>query len=323
MFDNPILIFGIAGVLILIGAGVLIITGLRTSRGDDPLENRIIDFVSRGETATLEDIELSQTFSDRILLPLARRLGELTLRFTPQNAIQQTTLKLEQAGNPANLEPTVFFALRFIGIGFGFLMLTVSRFVPEGSFLTGSTALLMAAGASLIGFFIPDLWLKGRIDRRQKEILKAMPDALDLLTICVEAGLGLDAAIDRVQSKWDNELSLIFARVLREMQLGKLRRDALRDMAARVGIPELTSFVAAVIQSEQLGVSMANVLRIQADAMRIKRRQIAEEEAQKAPIKMLFPMAFLIFPSLMIVLLGPAGIILMTSEVGGVLFGGG
>ena len=174
-----------------------------------------------------------------------------------------------------------------------------------------------------MGFFLPDLWLKSRIDRRQKEIRKALPDALDLLTICVEAGLGLDAAIDRVQAKWENELSLIFARVLREMQLGKLRREALRDMASRVGIPELTSFVAAVIQSEQLGVSMANVLRIQADAMRVKRRQLAEEEAQKAPIKMLFPMAFLIFPSLMIVLLGPAGIILMTSEVGNVLFGGG
>lgn len=309
--------------IILILAGILIFTGLKASKGDDPLETRLADYVSRGETASLEEIEMSQSFSERVLLPLARRLGELTIRFTPQNAIQQTTQKLEQAGNPANMEPTVFFALRFIGIGLGVLMLIVSRFVPEGSFLTGSTALLIAAGAAIFGFFLPDLWLKSKIDRRQKEIRKALPDALDLLTICVEAGLGLDAAIDRVQEKWDNELSLIFARVLREMQLGKLRREALRDMASRVGIPEITSFVAAIIQSEQLGVSMANVLRIQADAMRVKRRQLAEEEAQKAPIKMLFPMAFLIFPSLMIVLLGPAGIILMTSEVGQVFFGGG
>jgi tight adherence protein C len=319
---DPLLIIGIV-VIVLLGATVLIIAGLRASSGDDPLETRLADYVSRGETASLEEIELSQTFSDRVLLPLARRLGELTLRFTPQNAIQQTTQRLEQAGNPGNMEPTVFFALRFIGLAFGFLMLVVAQFAPEGSFLTGSTALFIAAGASLLGFFLPDLWLKSRIDRRQKEIRKALPDALDLLTICVEAGLGLDAAIDRVQAKWENELSLIFARVLREMQLGKLRREALRDMASRVGIPELTSFVAAVIQSEQLGVSMANVLRIQADAMRVKRRQLAEEEAQKAPIKMLFPMAFLIFPSLMIVLLGPAGIILITSEVGNVLFGGG
>ena len=320
---SPIVILGIIVLVIVLGAIFLIVTGLRSSQGEDPLEDRLAEFVSRGETATLEEIELSQTFTERVILPLARRLGEFSIRFTPQNAIQRTTQKLEQAGNPANLEPTVFFALRFIGIGFGLLMLLVSRFAPEDSFLTGSTALLIAAGAAALGFFFPDLWLQGRIDRRQKEIRKALPDALDLLTICVEAGLGLDAAIDRVQSKWDNELSLIFARVLREMQLGKLRREALRDMASRVGIPELTSFVAAVIQSEQLGVSMANVLRIQADAMRIKRRQLAEEEAQKAPIKMLFPMAFLIFPSLMIVLLGPAAIILMTSTVGGILFGNG
>lgn len=317
-----ILIGVVVVLIILVGAGFLIYTGVRSSQGDDPLETRLADYVSRGETASLEEIELSQTFSERVLIPLARRLGELSIRFTPQNAIQQTTTRLEQAGK-TNLEPTVFFALRFIGIGLGGLMFLVSRFAPEGSFLTGSTALIIAAVAAVLGFFFPDMWLKSLIDRRQKEIRKALPDALDLLTICVEAGLGLDAAIDRVQEKWDNELSLIFARVLREMQLGKLRRDALRDMATRVGIPEITSFVAAVIQSEQLGVSMSNVLRIQADAMRVKRRQLAEEEAAKAPVKMLFPMAFLIFPSIMIVLLGPAGIQLMTSDLGRIFTGGG
>lgn len=143
-----------------------------------------------------------------------------------------------------------------------------------------------------------------------------MPDALDLLTICVEAGLGFDGAMSKVNEKWDNELSLAFGRVLREIQLGKLRREALRDMAERVGIAEMTSFVAAIVQSEQLGVSMARVLRIQADQMRVKRRQLAEEEAQKAPIKMLFPMGILIFPSILIILLGPAAIMLMQSALG-------
>jgi len=133
-----------------------------------------------------------------------------------------------------------------------------------------------------------------------------MPDALDLLTICVEAGLGFDAAMAKVSEKWDNELSMAFARTIREVQLGKLRREALRDMADRIGLPEMTSFVAAVIQSEQLGVSMAKVLRIQSEQMRIKRRQLAEEAAHKAPIKMIIPMAFLTFPSIMIVLLTPA-----------------
>ncbi len=147
-----------------------------------------------------------------------------------------------------------------------------------------------------------------------------MPDALDLLTICVEAGLGFDAAMAKVNEKWDNELALAFGRVIREIQLGKLRREALRDMSDRLGIPEMTSFVAAVIQTEQLGVSMAKVLRIQSEQMRIKRRQLAEEKAHQAPIKMLFPMAILIFPSIMIVLMGPAVLILMQSPLGQMFF---
>jgi tight adherence protein C len=144
-----------------------------------------------------------------------------------------------------------------------------------------------------------------------------MPDALDLLTICVEAGLGFDAAMAKVSEKWQTQLSMAFARVIQEVQLGKVRKEALRDMADRIGLSEMTSFVAAVIQSEQLGVSLSKVLRIQADQMRIRRRQLAEEEAHKAPIKMLIPMAGLIFPSLMIVLLTPAGLRLFKSALGG------
>ena len=144
-----------------------------------------------------------------------------------------------------------------------------------------------------------------------------MPDALDLLTICVEAGLGFDAAMAKVSEKWENELSIAFARIIQEVQLGKLRKDAMRTMAERIGIPEMTSFVAAVIQSEQLGVSMAKVLRIQSEQMRMKRRQYAEEEAHKAPIKMLIPMGLLIFPSLMITLLAPAAFTLIHTSLGG------
>ncbi len=149
-----------------------------------------------------------------------------------------------------------------------------------------------------------------------------MPDALDLLTISVEAGLGFDAAMAKVHEKWINELALEFGRVIQEIRLGKLRRDALRDMADRLGVNEMTSFVAAVIQSEQLGVSMAKVLRIQSDQMRVRRRQMAEEEAHKAPIKMVFPIALLIFPSIMIILLGPAAMLLLASPLGGILGGG-
>ncbi len=310
--------------LLVVMAIVLVIVGLRSGDTEDPLQARLAEFAQRvdeGTVESLEEIELSQPITQRIFLPIARRFGEIALRFTPQNALQGTAEKLERAGNPAGLDPTVFWAMRFGGVGLGILFVILTTIAPEGSFIKGRTGLLMAAGSAVLGFYVPELWLGSKISRRQKEIRKAMPDALDLLTICVEAGLGFDAAMGKVHDKWDNELSMVFGRVLREMQLGKLRREALRDMADRVGIAEMTSFVAAIIQSEQLGVSMANVLRIQSDGMRVKRRQLAEEEAQKAPIKMLFPMAILIFPSLMIILLGPAALLLLRSVAGGLLFG--
>jgi tight adherence protein C len=294
---------------------VLIVIGMRESGKQDALQARLEEFAERGEVASLEDIELSQPLRDRIILPIARSLGELALKFTPQNAIQGTSRKLELAGNPRGLDPTVFLSMRMAGISLGLLMLVVASIAPEGSFLKGK-GLIYGIPAGALGFFLPELWLSGRINRRQHNIRRAMPDALDLLTICVEAGLGFDAAMAKVYEKWENELGSAFGRVIKEVQLGKLRKDALRDMADRVGISEMTSFVAAVIQSEQLGVSMSKVLRIQADQMRVKRRQMAEEEAHKAPIKMLIPMAFLIFPSICIVLMAPAFLMLLRSSLG-------
>jgi tight adherence protein C len=316
---NPIIIVAIA--VILIVAFVLVLIGMRDSSNADPLQDRLADYAARGEAASLEEIELSQPFAERVIYPVARKLGELSLRFTPQNALQTTQKKIELAGSPRGLDPTLFWAMRFIvAVVFGGMMVfLMSIGVKDWSW---SLKLMVIAGFAILGFFIPELLLVSRIQRRQKEIRKAMPDALDLLTICVEAGLGFDGAMAKVNEKWDNELSLGFGRVIREIQLGKLRREALRDMADRMGIAEMTSFVAAVIQSEQLGVSMAKVLRIQSDQMRIKRRQMAEEEAHKAPIKMLIPMALLIFPSICIVLMTPALLMLLRSALRTLLFGG-
>jgi tight adherence protein C len=176
--------------------------------------------------------------------------------------------------------------------------------------------LLLTALFTFLGFAFPDMWLTGRIRSRQRDIFRSMPDALDLLTISVEAGLGFDAAMAQVHEKWEDALSMEFGRVLREVRLGKTRREALRSMADRIGVPELTSFVAAVIQSEQLGVSMGTVLRIQSDQMRVRRRQMAEEEAQRAPVKIVFPIGLLIFPSLLIILLGPAILQMLSSPLG-------
>ncbi len=307
----------ILGVIVVIVAIVLVVVGLRAGEEADPIQLRMEAFADRAEPVTLEEIELSQPLSQRIFIPMARRVGEMVLRFTPQNAIQNTTIKLEMAGK--SMDPTVFWGLRVGGVALGLLFIFLGGIVPKGSFLEGR-GLLFGLPMGFLGFFLPELWLSSQITRRQNAVRKAMPDALDLLTICVEAGLGFDAAMAKVNEKWDNELALAFGRVIREVQLGKLRREALRDMADRLGVPEMTSFVAAVIQSEQLGVSMAKVLRIQAEQMRIRRRQAAEEEAHKAPIKMLFPMALLIFPSIMIVLMGPAALILMQSALGGMFF---
>lgn len=303
----------LAGVVLIIAIAVIAVSLRRNPQGeeDDPLQARLAEFISRGDVATLEEIELSQPFSERVIIPLINRLGEFSARFTPQKAIQNTSRKMELAGNPWPIDAATFLAIRFIlAVVLGGL--AAFAFAGSATWSTTDKAMLIG-GATFGGFYVPQIMLSTRITRRQKEIRNAMPDALDLLTICVEAGLGFDAAMSKVAEKWETELSLAFARVIREVQLGKVRREALKDMSDRLGIAELTSFVAAIIQSEQLGVSMSKVLRIQSDQMRLKRRQRAEEEAHKAPIKMIIPLALLVFPSIMIIILTPAVIQIMGS----------
>lgn len=314
------------GLLLVVLVLVLVYVGVRASAQQaeevDPLQQRLAEYLDANrEIESLEQLELEQPFTQRVLIPLARQIGEMAIRFTPRNMVAQAERKLELAGRPYNIDAATFVALQlFASIGLAILMFLLFRISPSPTFRRFSFLGALAIG--LMGYVLPRTWLERTIARRQRSILRAMPDALDLLTVCVEAGLGFDAAMRKVSEKWENELAFEFARVLREMQLGKPRREALRDMAERVGVPEMTSFVAAVIQSEQLGVSMAKVLHIQAENMRIKRQQRAREQAQQAPVKMLFPLVFLVMPSLFIVLLGPAVLIVMHSVLGNLLFGG-
>lgn len=300
----------IIGVVILGGAVTLVVVGVRYSRQNldneiDPVLSRLAEATQRGETVSLEEAELQQPFIERVVVPVIKRMGELSTRFTPQKLLEETTLKLELAGSPGRIDAATFLSTRFVGaVIFGGGLLLIS-FLSATPWPLGRVILVVGIFTAL-GFFFPQLWLQSRINSRQKEVRKAMPDALDLLTICVEAGLGFDAAMSKVSEKWENELSIMFGRCIREVQLGKPQREALRDMADRIGLPELTSFVAAVIQSQILGVSLAKVLRIQSDQMRMKRRQFAEELAHKAPVKMIIPMALLTFPSIMIILMAPA-----------------
>jgi tight adherence protein C len=307
------LLLGIVLIIIIL-AVLLVIAGIRAPQASNPISDRLAEYSAREEPMSLEEIELSQRFYERIILPIFNSVGQLASRFTPQATLESTKIRLETAGNPMSIEPAFFLAMRAVlAVVFGgglFLVFTISgRNWLSG---LGISALFM-----IIGYMFPSMWLSSRIGARQKSVFRAMPDALDLLTICVEAGLGFDSAMKKVHEKWEDELALEFGRVLQEINLGKLRREALKDMAERLQVSELTSFVAAVIQSEQLGVSMAKVLRIQSDQMRVRRRQMAEEEAHRAPIKMIFPIALLIFPSILMILLGPAAMLLLTSPMGG------
>jgi tight adherence protein C len=280
------------------------------------VEERLDTFGTFEQPPTLEALELSQPFAERVLLPLITNLAEFAMRFSPRRSMETLQHQLDLAGNP--YEPTRYVGLRVLAAllfgGLGIALFFATQRLP---LIRRILIPIVVAG---LGYYLPVLWLRSKIRRRQDEIVKSLPDALDLLTICVEAGLGFDAAMSMVIDKWDNELSLAFNRVLQEMALGKLRREALREMSDRMEVPDVSTFVAAIIQAGQLGVSIAKVLRIQSDQMRVRRRQRAEELARAAALKILPPVAFLIFPAMLVVLLGPAAIQLFITFGGGLGF---
>jgi tight adherence protein C len=300
-----IALIALAGV---IGTIALVRVGLNATGGSADVMDRLEEYANRtGQPLTLEEIELSQPFSQRVVRPLLIGLSKGFSKLSPAKSREAAELQLQLAGKPYNWGPTEFFGLRiFVAGALGVLIFLVM--VISQDFVI---ALLAAVVAAFVGFVIPTFWLRSKIRRRQSEITKTLPDALDLITITVEAGMGFDGAMQKVAEKWNNEISRGFSKVTQEMRLGVSRRDALKNMDYSMGVPDVTTFVAAIIQAEQLGVSMSKILRIQSEQMRNKRRQRAEEMANKAPIKMLFPMVFLIFPALFIVLLGPAILVIM------------
>ncbi|MDK3161744.1 type II secretion system F family protein [Kamptonema cortianum] len=313
---SPILVLiVVVGGAIIVGA--LVYVGMRDDRSRDPLQERLAQFEDREMPQSLEEIEMSLSFRDRVILPMFKKLAKFTTKFTPQKQLEDARYKIDLAG--MNMDPSVFFAMRVVfTVALGLIAFLVF-FVMSPSTPRG-TALLYTLGGVGLGYILPLMWISSKIKRRQENIIKALPDSLDLLVICVEAGLGFDMAMGKVFEKWDNELALAFGRVLREIQLGKQRREALRDMSNRMDVPDVTAFVAAIIQADQLGVSMARILRVQSDQMRVKRRQRAQEKAHQAPVKMMIPMVFLIFPSLWIVLLGPSLIILLNNSTVNAVF---
>lgn len=289
----------LAGFLAFFGV-LFAVIGAAAPAKRDPIEERLNTIV---RTRTLEEIEMQAPFVERFVKPLAGQSAKVMSRLTPLGAMETSQRQLMFAGYSGRMQVSDYMGIKGLATLFG-----LGLAIGLGLLTSANTVafLLMIVLFGGIGYFGPDLWLRGEVSKRKDQIQRSLPDAIDLLTISVEAGLGFDLALARVVSKSDNALTREFARVIQEMRIGVARRDALRALVERTGIDDLSTFITAIIQAEQLGASIAGVLRIQSAEMRVRRRQRAERLAHEAPIKMLFPMAFLIFPPIFIVVLGPA-----------------
>ena len=286
---------------------LLIAVGIAGSRTEDPLKARL-NQLGQMTAKDLQELELQQPFFDRTIKPLAGRLSGAVARITSSSFSERTEKRLAMAGNPGDMKVADWLGIKAIVAGVGFGILFILFGVLSGQIVQGLLLALVGAG---IGYIGPEFWLGRRVKARQKAILIGIPDALDLLTISVRAGLGFDAALGKVVEKMSGPLVDEFRRALAEVRVGKARREALRDIVPRTEVQPLTNFIGAIIQAEQLGVSISKVLQVQSEQLRIERRQRAEEQAAQAPIKMLFPLVGCIFPSLFVVILGPALILIM------------
>lgn len=276
-------------------------------RSDDPMRARVASLRVGARREDLPDLTLP--FAERVLSPALDAIAERILAILPQRLLAGVRRKLILAGEPMNLGG--FLTVMALSGGL-FLVLGSALVVAAGGGFQAKQ-LLMVATTGGVGLVLPYLWLVNRVRRRQGIITKSLPDSFDLVTTCVEAGLGLDAALARVAEKVQGPFAEELSRTLREVGMGRMRREALQELAERTGVPDLLAFVNAVTQAEQMGTGIGQVLRVQSEQMRLRRRQRAEEIAHQAPVKMVFPLVLCILPTLFLIILGPAGITLYQS----------
>jgi tight adherence protein C len=300
----------------LAGASILFLIGgaVRLRRNVD-LQERLGRMLASDDASPLlpREEELSRPFIERVLGPLARQTAGLFLWLWPQNRLAAGQRRLLMAGSPGGLGAIEFFGVKLlttlalggVAVGYGYLT----------SYPITSTAFVLLGLLLFAGFGLPDFWLSRKITQRQKEIMNSLPDALDMLLITSEAGMSFESGLTEIIAKWNHALAVEFARVLRDIGMGQNRREALLALSDRTGVPDVVSFVAALNQADELGVSIGRVLRAQADDMRTRRRQRAYEQANKTPVKMMIPLVFLIFPSIFAVLLGPALVQIVESGI--------
>jgi tight adherence protein C len=292
---------------VIAALAVLLITyGMAGRPSRDVVQQRLEQLVT--QPTSLEELELQQPLAERVLRPIVQRLSRIANRGDTGGVIARADAKLEKAGYPGGLRGADWMGVKLLstlvlGVGVGLLMLLVGKV---------QLALVFGIAGAGLGYMVPEFWLGSRARKRSWSMVLQLPDALDLLTISVEAGLGFDAALAKVVEKMEGPLVNEFRQALAEIRMGRTRRDALRDVVARADAQPISNFIGAIVQAEQLGVPIAKVLQIQSQQLRIERRQRAEEMAAKAPVKMLFPMVGCIFPTIFIVILGPAIISVMS-----------
>lgn len=287
----------IGGIAAIIAAVVAVVVTVTAPRPEQAGVSRALESIERDYAA--QDLTAAQSVRAGFE-SMPGWLRVLALRLSPAGIAEKLQYRLDLAGNPVAWSPDRILVAKGLGLfavaGLGFLY---------GLALSGPWLIVCPAAGAVAGFFLPDLLLYNAGLKRQQKIRRALPDALDMLTVCVEAGLGFDAALAQVARNTSGPLASEFARVLQEMQIGKSRTLALRAMTERTTVVELRTFVSALVQASELGIALAKVLREQAKEQRVRRRQRAEEQAQKVPVKILFPLIFCILPALFVVIIGP------------------
>jgi tight adherence protein C len=300
---DPLVVAGIvAGAVLLVGLLTMSVVAERAE---------VRDSLRRLEGYQIQDVrdqEMLAPITDRVFNPVLAGLAGITQRLTPHGYREQVARKLVLAGSPVNLNVDQILVVKLLGLVSGLIWLPLVIVVLH---LSGFVALVFVAVLWFASFMAADVYLARKIESRQHDIAVQLPDILDLLVISVEAGLGFEQALERTTTAVPGPLSAEFRRMLRETRYGATRAEALRAMDERCEVPELRTFIMAMLQADTFGVSISRLLRSQADEMRVRRRLRAQEQAQKAPVKMLFPLVFCIFPSIFVVILGPAMIQLM------------
>lgn len=296
------------GVLLVAAALALLAIVLNSSAPETGVGKSlaVLEAMSTNQNDLIQEAE--RPFSERVMAPLQARALALGRRLVGADTAERFHRKLELAGNPAGWTVDRVISLKVIGAGAGFALGLLMFFTLDKG--TGFRVAVLA-GATLVGFFAPNMYLYQQSYDRQERIKKELADAVDLLTISVESGLGFDQALQQVAKNTDGPLAEEFSRVLREMQIGQGRSVALRGLAERTNVPDLRSLVSALVQADAFGIAIAQVLRVQSAEMRVKRRQYAEEKAQQVPVKITVPLIFCILPCLFISVLGPAAISMM------------